>query len=514
MFIASIINKYKVHTLIFFIVFLAFFLRSYNLPQVYIFGFDEEYQATYAWTLVKDFHLIWIGVSASFLDYYMGPLLTYMTAFFLAISKGDPIITAYVAALTGTFTSLLIFLIGWRFFNLITGLIASLLYASLPIFVFYDQKYWNPMFAPLIVLLIFVTVNLVEKSKWWWIVFAALVGLIFETELAPAPLILIGVWYFFKKGFWKNIKLVFFCSLAFLLLYWPLLVFDYNHNWSNITVLTRLSKQMEKSKVKFDPINKFQSLFDSLGRFWYLEPGNSNADEINISCNKLTTKPEFKFIDQYSERTFAPIWLSLASLSGIVLFILTGIKSNRKPIRLLTSLILILLAFYFFYPGGSFEYHNLGLFTLLTFIPGIYISKVSRRYRIIFISLVIMVIFLSLRTVLNASDKFGLGPKKILISKVIEQIGEKSFNIEGRGICHNWEGWRYLFKVYGRVPTISYTDQNFGWLYPDDLQKGKTEYTVILSEDRLPLKEDLSDLLSIKAGGYRAYIRKNMEEHQ
>ena len=99
--------------------------------------------------------------------------------------------------------------------------------------------------------------------------------------------------------------------------------------------------------------------------------------------------------------------------------------------------------------------------------------------------------------------------KKILIKKVMNILGENSFSIEGRGICHDYEGWRYLFKVYGRVPAQSYTDKNLGWLYPEEISKEPPKYTVILSEDRIPLKEDLSGNISIKEGGYRAYIIKN-----
>ena len=48
------------------------------------------------------------------------------------------------------------------------------------------------------------------------------------------------------------------------------------------------------------------------------------------------------------------------------------------------------------------------------------------------------------------------------------QIGEKSFTIDGRGICHNWEGWRYLFKEYGRTPNGSYTDKDLSDFFEFD----------------------------------------------
>src|SRR5258708_31835593 len=186
---------------------LSLFLRTYRLPNIYVFNFDEEYQATYALTLVKHLHRIWIGVSASFLDFYLGPYFTYLTAFFLKISKGDPLLTAYFAAAVGAITSVTIFLIGKKLFNFTTGIIASLLYTCLPLFVFYDQKYWNPMFDLLITLFMFVLLNLVKKSKWWWVAYSFLVGAIFETHLAPAPLIIIGFFYFLKGKYWKDPKL-------------------------------------------------------------------------------------------------------------------------------------------------------------------------------------------------------------------------------------------------------------------------------------------------------------------
>jgi hypothetical protein len=43
-----------------FIVGLAAFLRFHNLPHLFIFGTDEEYQTNLAQTIIKDFHIIWI----------------------------------------------------------------------------------------------------------------------------------------------------------------------------------------------------------------------------------------------------------------------------------------------------------------------------------------------------------------------------------------------------------------------------------------------------------------------
>lgn len=502
------IKKNKFLLFVIFLIFFAGFLRFYNLPSIYIFGFDEEYQATYAMTLVKHFHLIWIGVSAGFLDYYMGPYFTYFTAFWLWLSKGDPLITAYVAGVIGVITSAVIFFVGWKFFNLLTGIIASLLYAGLPLIIFYDQKYWNPMFVQLIVLLMFTSIMLVKRSSWWWVLYAALVGVIFETDLLPIPLVFIGIWVFLKGKYWLNKKLVLTCILVFLLFYWPLLVFDYFHNWSNLTVFTRYSRQAEQVGAKFDPAKKILTFLDTMGRFWYLRPGSSNSDELNVACYSLSAKKEFKFIDKFSERTFPSIWLSLVSVFLLLFFLFKVLIEKKYSYYLLASFLLVSVGFYLFYSGGSFEYYIHGFVTLFTFIPGILISQLNKKYRLVSFIVMTIVLMVGVNTIFKSSDKFSLGPKKRIISQVMEKVGDNNFSIDGMGACHNYEGWRYLFKTYGRTPTKSYTDRNFGWLYPKELSSDQVAVNVILSESRIVPEKDISGYDKIEEGGYTAYIKK------
>ncbi len=502
-----IIKQYKAIIFLILIIALSALLRFHNLSNIYVFNFDEEYQATYAWTQVLDPHPIWIGVSSSFLDFYLGPYFTYFTAILLAISHGDPMITAYFAAFLGVVTTVAVFFTGWKIFSLKTGITASLLYASLPLFVFFDQKYWNTMFVPLITILLFVAMYLIKKSYWWWVLFAALFGVVLETHLEPAPLILIGVWYFIKGGYFKKIKLLLVCLIVFVIFYWPLAVFDYNHNFSNWAIFPKFNDQLNQSKIAFNPTAKYKTLFDSLGRFWYLKQGNPNADEINFGCTSLSVKPEFKIIDKYAHRTYAPRWLSLITAASLLIFLAVSIKSKSRQERLLGIFLAAALLFFTIFPGGSSEYYALSILVLFTFVPGILISKMKNSQ--LPILLIILAPLAGINTVLKISDEFSLRPKKILINKVMKVVENDPFSIEGRGICHDYEGWRYLFKIYGRVPNQSYTDKNLGWLYPDEISKEPSKYTVILSEDRIPLKEDLSHLQSIKEGGYRAYIRKN-----
>lgn len=501
-------NFLQIGTFLILVVCLGIFLRFHNLANLYIFGFDEEYQATYAMTLVKDPHPIWIGVSASFLDYYLGPYFTYLTAFLLWISSGNPLFTGYIASVIGVVTSIILFFAGWRFFNLTTGVVALLLYTGLPLIVFYDQKYWNPMFVPLIELLMFISLMLVKKSPWWWLFYSALVGAIFETELAPLPLVIIGAWLFLRGKYFLNKRLVLSCFLVFFLFYWPLVVFDYFHNWSNLTVLSRYSDQAEKSNASFDPKSKIASFFDYMGRFWYLKPKVPNADELNIHCNPLSIKKEIKFADSFTERSVASPWLSGLSLVLLLIFIIFSIKERKNSYHLLRYFLLITLGSYIIYTGASLDYHLNGFIVFFTLIPGIIISKMNNKLKVASFALLLFIFVIGINTVLTSSDKFSLGSKRKLIGDVMKVVGDSNFSIDGMGICHNYEGWRYLFKLYGRVPTASYTDHNLGWLYPEEIKNDVVIYAVILSESRVPPDKDVSGYNKIDEGGYSAYIKK------
>ena len=130
------------------ILFIAAFLRFYNLSETFVFAGDEEHQAILAQSIVKDFHIIWVGVNAGHLGFYLGPYWAYFTSLWLALSNGDPLITGYIASSIGVLTTLLTILVGSILFSKRVGLLSGLLYATLPLMVFFDQKYWNPTLIP------------------------------------------------------------------------------------------------------------------------------------------------------------------------------------------------------------------------------------------------------------------------------------------------------------------------------------------------------------------------------
>ncbi|MGA2910680.1 MAG: glycosyltransferase family 39 protein [Candidatus Microgenomates bacterium] len=441
---------------------LALFLRIYHLNLIYTFTADEEYQTDIAMTLVKHLHLIWIGVNAANTGFYLGPFWSYFTAFWLFLSHGDPLITAYVAAIIGAITCAVIFYVGSKMFSFRVGLVTSILYACLPLIVFFDQKYWNPTTVPLLAVTMLYSLYKVKDNQKFWLLFALAYGLVFHAHLSLVPFIVLAL-YQLRKGI--KIKVFAQSALVFILTISPLIVFDYFHKWSNITTILRL-KQIA-SAMHPSSFSKMQSLAESIMRLWYLNPHTITANEILFICSKYRSFP------------------SLVSLPFIILILIFFFTKNtwlKENSRILALGILLIASSYVFFPESSSEYYLLGLFPLLLFIPGIIWNK--------YISPLLIVIICSLGifSVLTAYNPYGLSVKKEIVSSVMSKIGNKTYELNEEGVCHKYEGWRYLFATYGKAPERSNIDSNFGWLYPNEIHNGPVNYSVtITGHDTNPL---------------------------
>ena len=480
----------------------SIFLRFYNLQDLFIFGADEEHQTTLAMTIVKDFHVIWIGVSAANLDFYLGPFWVYFTSFWLFLSKGDPLITGFIASSIGVLTTLLIFLVGKKLFTTKVGLIASLLYASLPLIVFFDRKYLTPTLIPLLSLTMLFSLHQIRYSDKWWILFAAAFGLVFHTHLSLIFFGFLGLYFLIRDRKSLSKKVIVISSIVFLTIISPLIAFDYFHKWSNITVPFRLLKSVNTEPFNVNLKLHSKSLFESLGRLWYLNPGTAISDEIPFDCSLI-------FTNAVSTRTKPSFWLSIMSLILLCLFLLRKVTWKERSYRLLAISILSIIIPFLIFPGGAFEYYLLGFFPLFLFLPGIFLQNIKKWGEIIMVGMAVIFPLLGIYTIISTNMDFSFKVKRQLISQVVKAVDGQPFELKEDGICHKYEGWRYLFSIYGKRPERSSTDPALGWLYPEEITDKNTRYTVIVSETSAPLSYKMlesKDYKLVSSGGFTAYI--------
>ncbi len=454
---------------------LAAFLRFYQLPDRMTFTIDEEYAANFALTIIKDFHIILTGLTVS-VGFYMGPLFIYLTAFFLWIARLNPELLSYVAAATGVATTYLLYKLGSHFFSWKVGILAALFYGSLPLMVFYDQRYWNDFPIPFLSVALLGTLLKARQDSRWWILFALLSGVVFHFHVSIVPLLFIGLFYFLKQIRTIPTKNIVLSVVIFFLLYSPLLAFDYVHNWDNLRLPIKLLSSNESSSVTgFNIPEHIQSFYSSVGRLWFLQVGTEINDENSWGCAA-------DVVTNTTQTT--PHWLISLGAIGLLLLLFINKKTWKNySSRLLAVSIIVLSGMFLLFPGKPLEYYLLGVFPLILQASAVVISQLNNR--LIYI-LCTFIVSYSVWVVINGQSHFGLGAQKQIIYQVMNTIGDQPFHLTSEGGCHQYQGWRYLFKVYGKTPTTSYTDMTFGWLYPDELQTTRPGLTVKINEIRLP----------------------------
>jgi len=210
--------------LLFLLVGILIFSRFYQIEKFFYFGVDEEYQALLAWSQIKNFHITWIGVSASNIGYYLGPGLTYLGAILLWLSRGNPIISfAYFASFIGIATALSLYFITLKLYNFKTALISLFLYTFSPFAFYYDRRYW-PIAIPLIALWLFYSLIQSFKNSRWLFLTAFLIGISYHIHITlwlfwPLIFFTFGVLYFNKK---INISFIIYSIFIFIFTTLPL----------------------------------------------------------------------------------------------------------------------------------------------------------------------------------------------------------------------------------------------------------------------------------------------------
>lgn len=483
------------------LIFLAFIfliaLRFYRVADFFSFNFDEEYQASLAFEQLKNFHAIWIGVSASNIGFYLGPGFTYLNAFLFKLTAGDPISLAFFSPFLGVLTAGSIFFITKELFNKKIGVLASMLYLGSTLMNFLDRRFWNPTPIPFITIWIFYFLYKAQKDTRYFIGVSFFLAASFHSHLS-----LLVFWPVVLFYVAKNIKKISLKTWAlsigvYLIIISPLIVFDFVHNFDNISTPIRYlqNKNIEHQKVTSATITSHWSVWlDSLARYWYISP---YTDLQNEHC-----------LGQHCSITPAIKLLSIPTLIAFGFLIYGSIKDHKK--RYLLVMLVFSMIFFILYPGYSAEYYLLNFFVLLPIVLALLIDKLPIAIAVILISLFIVGNGL---TVINSSQaQYGLVARKIGIQKVMKIVGTNPYSLENYGKdprkYHPYGGWRYLFKIYGKnTPAQSFADEFFGWIYQNEITDNKPMYRVVVSDD-IEYKTNQVPVMNVKQGAFYFYVFK------
>ncbi len=471
---------------------IAIFSRFWKLAQFFTFNFDEEYQASLAWEQVKHLHKIWIGVSASTVNYYLGPGITYLNALLFRIDK-DPVILGIFGSAFGIVTLISLYYVVLRVYNRQAALFAAAFYTGSLFLNFFDRRFWNDTPIIFISLWLFYGLMQMKKDTRWLIFIIFLMGVALHVHLSLLafwPVVILTMIINWKKISFKTYLL---SLLSFLFITFPLLVFDFVHNFDNLLMPVRYAKIFFSSRHEGNFLSGWSQFLNSLSRLWFIRPYSNIQDEIQLGVHGNITP--------------TIIWLSLFSLLILVWTIYQSIR--RQEFRILVLSMISFLVVYLFYPGGVVAYFLLGFFGLFSIATGLFFSRLPK---LLAISIMVIFIAVNLYSLITLQqEQFGLATRKKLVQDIMPAVGNKSFYLEtvtlDKRPYHSAGGWRYIFKAYGRTPAASNADQFFGWIFPEEISKKKPEMRVIVSEYPTTVKQPV--IVQFREGVYYGYVVKN-----
>ncbi len=468
----------KENVALIFVFALIFFLRFWQVPQNFFFGIDEEYQSLLALSIIKDFHVIWIGLSAANTGFYIAPGFIYLHSLLLWISRLDPLILGYAASVI-SFTTIVIFYFVVKYlFDKRMAIMTTLIYSFSSFVMSYDRRFWNSTFVPLAVILFFLSLVKSEKNPRWYIITAILLGLSFHIHASLFIFIPIAVFVLLYRIFIAKQKISKIyhlgSSILFLILYFPLIVYDFVHNFDNLKTPFRMIQQFGKEGRGYSFLQHLQTIQSTLQQFW-------------------------------SSDSFSPLVnYSLLVLIAVV-FLWFFLKKKNTTEKILTFIMLFYGSMFIFYPGTLLDYYFIGFFPLFSIIIALFLKQF---YQISLIALAVMFILPNSTAFLQLQVDGNLESKKAVVKKTIDVIKYQPFYLGTTQPYVFFGGWRYLFEAYGKKPSSSQADEMFGWIYPNEISNTKPKIKVLITTNSYQQVNE-TVLKKITSPPYTVFVMEN-----
>jgi 4-amino-4-deoxy-L-arabinose transferase-like glycosyltransferase len=478
------------HVLLASIIFVAAFLRLYNLPQTLMFQGDQGRDALIAKAILKEGDIALIGPVTSVGNMYLGPFYYYFMVPFLALSFPDPVGPAYGVALVNIVTVFLAYLIFKKLFSTQVGLLGSIFLAIMPASVMYSRFSWNPNIAPFFSLLAFWYLTSWVKTKRWrdsllaWL----MLGILFQLHYValvflPVAGLFMVIQIVREKMGMRGVKQLIAGLAVLLLVQAPLVAFDFRHD--------HLISQA------------FLSFFNSSER--HMTPGYMNLPLGDIFVQRVSLAAY-----QLMGFSIPSAWLVLASALFVISSLLIWFKRDSSNWTALLLLFLLLFTSVFglsFYKHSVFTHYVTYLYPFIALWWAIFITSFLKKRRLAF-SLAAMIVPILLiinmtHTLVSTQNFTGSGLHRF--EKTAELtlphiVG--SYNIVLLSDDRDYKGmnYRYFFDIDTKRPKAIYDYDGLETLVIIDESSTENILTIPLYEIQSPNLRNLTKQLTIPQG--------------
>lgn len=436
------------------ILLLGLFLRIYNIRDYIVFLGDEGRDALVVYEILHG-NLTLLGPTSSVGGFFLGPIYYYMMAPFLFLSNYDPVGPAVMVAIFGVLTIFLVYKIGKEFFDIKTGLIASLLYAISPVVITYSRSSWNPNVFPFFtVLSLYSLYKAVTKNKWWLFFFSGfLMGINLQIHYLATFVGAIMFFYVlfvdFKKSeswIFQTLKRYFLMLGGFMLGFLPFILFELRHQFANTGNILEFVFNSPETGAGAQIIPQIEHVI------------------LRLYGGLVFLFPTSLFFPNY-DKGILDLWLKMSMLVGMVTigfffyYVYKNIKieNNYKKFLLIIVWFIVGIGLFGIYKKSIYDYYLGFLFPLPFLFIGLLFSNIWDRFKIfgkiiVLVSL-ILIVYINLKYTPIARPGNNLVDQMKNVSLfILSKTNNEPFNFALSGAGNSDHAYRYFFRLSKNDP--------------------------------------------------------------
>lgn len=281
-FLASLINLIsnfgKYEFIVSLILVITVFLGIFRIRELMPFIGDQGWFYLSARDTIINGQIPLVGIASSHPWLHQGPFWTYLLVPFLWLFNFDPVSGAYLTVILGVLSVAGIYVAGSVLFSKRTGLIASFLYATSPLVVYYMRFPYHTSPIPLFVIILTLFLHKVILGKISYFPLAILtLAVLYNFEIATVSLwgvlVAILIYKFFKNkkdfGIFFNKKNIFLSFISLLIPLFPIILYDIRNGFPQTLKFGLWSLYRAASLLGYNPqqafsINKIMMMFSFL----------------------------------------------------------------------------------------------------------------------------------------------------------------------------------------------------------------------------------------------------------
>lgn len=480
------ILKYKITVLCALIILTGLFLRFYRINELFYYAIDEEKASYIIQGIATAQHFPTLGFPSS-IGFRLPPIFYYAMAPFYKFFLPLPITIAYLSITVSFISMILIYHLGKRI-NVITGIIALIIYCFSYLNIIYEQRGWQLSFESFFILIIIHSL-IKLKNCYGKFIFPLTLSMIVLTQLEVGlftlvPFVLIML-YLIRPKIEKSYMAI--CILLIISTNLGYLIFDLRHNFLNSKYLLNYFNNNASERVQLNkPLTGNREVYFAHNLIIHTLSRSLIPSGKNNLAIQYANCPQYLAQKQKESHP----WV-LLTVTGIIIYGYYRVimnKQKRDNGNFLVRTIMLYLTIHFsaialytyVFHGEMAEYYLIPTLVFFYLLTAIALEKLlNGRFKFIITVLCIGAVVINIYKLINKYNPYGLSQKIEAVNYSLSVVKNHPFKLSSFQTCWYSGGYRYLYTFFGKEPATSYMDEYLSEYYKPNLTI-KPEYNITI----------------------------------